>query len=88
MHVFNHMVLTSQCPEQPSLLLLGDERGGVHLMWFLNPSKGLFKNPSKKENAPQRIFFPLSVVLCIELLNSISCFCRQLYHAILSNKQQ
>uniref|UniRef100_A0A8P4GJ23 Si:dkey-202c14.3 n=1 Tax=Dicentrarchus labrax TaxID=13489 RepID=A0A8P4GJ23_DICLA len=47
-----------QCPEQPSLLLLGDEKGGVHLMWFLNPSKGLFKNLSKKENGPQRIFFP------------------------------
>ncbi|XP_038592361.1 WD repeat-containing protein on Y chromosome isoform X3 [Micropterus salmoides] len=47
-----------QCPERPSLLLLGDEKGGVHLMWFLNPSKGLFKNPPKKENGPQRIFFP------------------------------
>ncbi|XP_070783771.1 cilia- and flagella-associated protein 337 [Enoplosus armatus] len=48
----------AQCPELPSLLLLGDERGGVHLMRFLNPSKGLFKNLSKKENGPQRIFFP------------------------------
>ncbi|KAI3365604.1 hypothetical protein L3Q82_010679, partial [Scortum barcoo] len=47
-----------QCPEQPSLLLLGDEKGGVHLMWFLNPSKGLFKRLSKKENGPHRIFFP------------------------------
>ncbi|KAK9529892.1 hypothetical protein VZT92_011441 [Zoarces viviparus] len=47
-----------QCPERPSLLLLGDEKGGVHLMWFLNPSKGLFKNVATKENDPQRIFFP------------------------------
>ncbi|KAM9336618.1 cilia- and flagella-associated protein 337 [Symphorus nematophorus] len=47
-----------QCPERPSLLLLGDEKGGVHLMWFLNPSKGLFKKPPRKENGPQRIFFP------------------------------
>ncbi|XP_032358041.1 WD repeat-containing protein 49 isoform X1 [Etheostoma spectabile] len=47
-----------QFPERPSLLLLGDEKGGVHLMWFLNPSKGLFKNPSKAENGPQRIYFP------------------------------
>ncbi|XP_037611582.1 WD repeat-containing protein 49 isoform X2 [Sebastes umbrosus] len=47
-----------QCPERPSLLILGDEKGGVHLMWFLDPSKGLFKNPSKAENGPQRIFFP------------------------------
>ncbi|XP_047464109.1 WD repeat-containing protein 49-like isoform X3 [Mugil cephalus] len=48
----------TQCPEQPPLLLLGDEKGGVHLLWFLNPSKGLFKNPSKKDKGPQRIFFP------------------------------
>ncbi|XP_022598764.1 WD repeat-containing protein on Y chromosome-like isoform X2 [Seriola dumerili] len=48
-----------QCPERSRpLLLLGDEKGGVHLMWFLNPSKGLFKNPSKKQNGPHRIFFP------------------------------
>ncbi|XP_075314367.1 cilia- and flagella-associated protein 337 [Odontesthes bonariensis] len=47
-----------QCPEQPPLLLMGDEKGGVHLMWFLNPSKGLFKNQSKKDREPRRIFFP------------------------------
>ncbi|XP_036936322.1 WD repeat-containing protein 49 isoform X3 [Acanthopagrus latus] len=47
-----------QSRERPSLLLLGDEKGGVHLMWFLNPFKGLFKNLSKKENSPQRIFVP------------------------------
>ncbi|XP_030610137.1 WD repeat-containing protein 49-like [Archocentrus centrarchus] len=44
--------------EQPPLLLLGDEKGGVHLMWFLNSSRGLFKKPSKREKGPQRIFFP------------------------------
>ncbi|XP_071319390.1 cilia- and flagella-associated protein 337 isoform X1 [Trachinotus anak] len=48
----------AECPDRPPLLLLGDEKGGVHLMWFLNPSKGLFKNPSKKQNGPHRIFFP------------------------------
>lgn len=48
-----------ECGEQPSLLLLGDEKGGVHLLWFLKPSRGLFKSPSKKENLPQRIFFPV-----------------------------
>ncbi|XP_039991300.1 WD repeat-containing protein on Y chromosome isoform X2 [Xiphias gladius] len=47
-----------QCPERSPLLLMGDEKGGVHLMDFLNPSKGLFKNPSKKQNGPHRIFFP------------------------------
>ncbi|XP_034070180.1 WD repeat-containing protein on Y chromosome isoform X1 [Gymnodraco acuticeps] len=48
----------AQSPEQPSLLLMGDDKGGVHLLWFLNPSKGLFKSPSKTESGPQRIFFP------------------------------
>ncbi|XP_020503835.2 cilia- and flagella-associated protein 337 [Labrus bergylta] len=47
-----------QRPEQPSLLLLGDEKGGVHLMRFLNPSGGLFKRPSRRGRGPQRIFFP------------------------------
>ncbi|KAM9837980.1 cilia- and flagella-associated protein 337 [Aulostomus maculatus] len=48
----------AQCPGCPPLLLMGDEKGGVHLLRFLNPSKGLFQIPSKKENSPQRIFFP------------------------------
>ncbi|KAG7226387.1 hypothetical protein INR49_013798 [Caranx melampygus] len=47
-----------QRPDNPPLLVLGDEKGGVHLMWFLKPSKGLFKNPSKQPNGPHRIFFP------------------------------
>ncbi|XP_041828940.1 WD repeat-containing protein 49 [Melanotaenia boesemani] len=47
-----------QCPDRPPLLLLGDDKGGVHLLWFLNTSKGLFKNPPKNKNGPQRIFFP------------------------------
>ncbi|XP_071402332.1 cilia- and flagella-associated protein 337 [Centroberyx affinis] len=46
-----------QSPEQPSLLLWGDDRGGVHLMRFLNPSKGLFENPFRKDKGPQRIYF-------------------------------
>lgn len=75
-HSLIYVVSPSQCPEQPSLLLLGDEKGGVHLMWFMNPSKGLFKNPSKRENGPQRIFFPVSLVLSIESLSSISGSCR------------
>uniref|UniRef100_A0A1A7ZAZ8 Si:dkey-202c14.3 n=1 Tax=Nothobranchius furzeri TaxID=105023 RepID=A0A1A7ZAZ8_NOTFU len=47
-----------QNPEEHPLLMLGDEQGGVHLLWFLNPLKGLFKSPPRKENGPQRIFFP------------------------------
>lgn len=56
-------------------------------MWFLNPSKGLFKNPSKKENGPQRIFFPVSSALSIELLSSIYGSCRQMCPAGSSSKQ-
>ncbi|CAJ1080773.1 WD repeat-containing protein 49 [Xyrichtys novacula] len=44
--------------EQPSLLLLGDEKGGIHLMRFLSPPKGLFKSRYKREKHPQRIFLP------------------------------
>ncbi|KAM9425879.1 cilia- and flagella-associated protein 337-like [Pholidichthys leucotaenia] len=58
-------VLTALCywhdapsSEQPPLLLMGDEKGGVHFLRFLNPSQGLFRNPSKKDSDPQRIYFP------------------------------
>jgi len=71
-----------KCPEQPPLLLLGDEKGGVHLMWFLNPSKGLFKNQSKKDSEPRRIFFPVGSISCSSLFvgGNVSfwmgmCFC-------------
>lgn len=53
-----------ECGEQPSLLLLGDEKGGVYILQFLKPTKGLFKSPSKKENLPQRIFFPVCPAFC------------------------
>ncbi|XP_036073071.1 WD repeat-containing protein 49 isoform X2 [Oryzias melastigma] len=61
-HLFGfHCALTAVCfgfdSQRPPLLLLGDERGGVHLMWFLNVSKGLFKKASKKEKGPRRILF-------------------------------
>ncbi|XP_024913730.1 WD repeat-containing protein 49 isoform X3 [Cynoglossus semilaevis] len=48
----------AQCPDRPPLLMLGDEKGGVHLMWFLYSSKGLFVKTSKKQNSCQRHFFP------------------------------
>uniref|UniRef100_A0A8C6THN1 Si:dkey-202c14.3 n=1 Tax=Neogobius melanostomus TaxID=47308 RepID=A0A8C6THN1_9GOBI len=47
-----------QYPFKPSLLLVGDEMGGVHVLQFLNPTRGLFKNVtiSKKEHGLQRIY--------------------------------
>ncbi|CAG04417.1 unnamed protein product [Tetraodon nigroviridis] len=48
----------AQSPDQPSLLLLGDEKGGIHLIRFLNPSKGLFKNSPERDRGRMRIFLP------------------------------
>ncbi|XP_029934265.1 WD repeat-containing protein on Y chromosome-like [Myripristis murdjan] len=47
-----------QSPDQPSLLIWGDEKGGVNIMRFLNPSKGLFESSLRRDNNMQRIFFP------------------------------
>ena len=47
----------AQNPFEPSLLLVGDEAGGVHVLRFLNPRKCLFKNTAKKERSFQRIYF-------------------------------
>ncbi|KAG7256741.1 hypothetical protein CRUP_007368 [Coryphaenoides rupestris] len=41
-----------------SLLLWGDDKGGVNLMWFLNPSKGLFEGLPSEKVQPQRIYMP------------------------------
>lgn len=53
-----------QSPDQPSLLFLGDEKGGIHLLRFLNPSKGLFKDSPKKELL--RIFLPVGLTWSVE----------------------
>ncbi|KAJ0060181.1 hypothetical protein NL108_004028, partial [Boleophthalmus pectinirostris] len=43
-------------PFEPSMLLIGDEMGGIHVLQFLNPTKRLFNNMTKKENCLQRIY--------------------------------
>lgn len=53
-----------ECVEQRSLLLLGDKKGGVHILRFLKPTKGLFKSASKKGNLPQRNLLPSVPRLC------------------------
>ncbi|CAL8300729.1 unnamed protein product [Lota lota] len=60
-----HNVPTALCywydkksPGRRSLLLWGDDKGGVNLMWFLNPSKGLFENLLSDGPVPQRIYMP------------------------------
>lgn len=61
-----------QSPDQPSLLLLGYEKGGIHVIKFLNPSKGLFKNYPEKEHRQRRIFLPVSLVPSVDDPNSYS----------------
>ncbi|XP_067403406.1 cilia- and flagella-associated protein 337-like [Emydura macquarii macquarii] len=39
-----------------SLLLWGDDRGGVHLFWLLRPHSGIFEKPFTDHAGPQRIF--------------------------------
>ena len=66
------LCLSSQSPGQRSLLLWGDDKGGVNLMWFLNPSKGLFENQPGEDPAPQRIYMPVcSLALSLSPINSI-----------------
>lgn len=47
-------------------------------MWFLNPSKGLFKKSSEKDKRPHRIFFPVSSVSWLPSISrkqSTNTFC-------------
>ncbi|XP_045580316.1 WD repeat-containing protein on Y chromosome [Salmo salar] len=43
-------------PGGRSLLLWGDEKGGIHLLWFLQLHNGLFESPFTEDNVPQRIY--------------------------------
>ncbi|XP_035261110.1 WD repeat-containing protein on Y chromosome isoform X4 [Anguilla anguilla] len=46
----------TKSPGNRSVLLWGDDEGGVSLMWFLDPQTGLFEMPFSNENGPRRIF--------------------------------
>ncbi|KAJ3607328.1 hypothetical protein NHX12_024380 [Muraenolepis orangiensis] len=48
----------AKSPERRSLLLWGDDKGGVNLMCFLDPSKGLFDNLLSEDHRPRRIYMP------------------------------
>ncbi|XP_068118293.1 cilia- and flagella-associated protein 337-like [Hyperolius riggenbachi] len=39
----------------PSLLLWGDEKGGVNLLWLLKPNYGLFEKPFTQQAVPYKI---------------------------------
>lgn len=42
------------------MLMWGDESGSVNLLWFLQPSKGLFETKFTKQTASVPIFMPVS----------------------------
>ncbi|XP_074870744.1 cilia- and flagella-associated protein 337-like [Carettochelys insculpta] len=39
-----------------SLLLWGDDGGGVHLLWLLHPHLGIFEKPFTEQSGPQKVF--------------------------------
>ncbi|XP_019371875.1 PREDICTED: WD repeat-containing protein on Y chromosome-like isoform X1 [Gavialis gangeticus] len=41
-----------------SLLLWGDDQGGVNLLWLLRPRAGMFEKPFRDGSGPRRIFMP------------------------------
>nr|XP_055031792.1 WD repeat-containing protein on Y chromosome isoform X2 [Misgurnus anguillicaudatus] len=47
-----------EAPGEKCMLMWGDEKGSVNLLWFLQPFKGLFMNPFTKKTAPAHIFMP------------------------------
>ncbi|KAM8889111.1 cilia- and flagella-associated protein 337 [Synchiropus picturatus] len=60
-----HNVLSTLCywydsknPDNPSLLLMGDVEGGVHLMKLLHPSEGVFNIINAKVSQSEGIYFP------------------------------
>ncbi|XP_076155259.1 cilia- and flagella-associated protein 337 [Alosa pseudoharengus] len=57
--------VTSMCywydtksPTDRSVLMWGDEKGFVHLLWFLKPLKGLFEIPFSNQKGPHRLYLP------------------------------
>lgn len=49
----------SQSLGSRSLLLWGDDHGGVNLLWLLRPRAGVFEKPFGDGSGPQRIFMPV-----------------------------
>ncbi|XP_062382929.1 WD repeat-containing protein on Y chromosome [Sardina pilchardus] len=66
LHLFGlSNAVTSMCywydtksPADRSVLLWGDEKGFVHLLWFLQPLKGLFEIPFSNQKGPHRLYLP------------------------------
>ncbi len=55
--------LCLQAPGEKCVLMWGDDRGSVNLLWFLQPFKGLFEMPFTNQTGPVQIFMPVSVFI-------------------------
>ncbi|XP_073670873.1 cilia- and flagella-associated protein 337 [Paramisgurnus dabryanus] len=47
-----------EAPGEKCMLMWGDEKGSVNVLWFLHPFKGLFMNPFTNKTAPAHVFMP------------------------------
>ncbi|XP_076856909.1 cilia- and flagella-associated protein 337 isoform X2 [Brachyhypopomus gauderio] len=47
-----------KAPGERCVLIWGDEKGSVNLLWFLQPHKGLFETPFSDQSGPKLVFFP------------------------------
>ncbi|XP_043086882.1 WD repeat-containing protein 49 isoform X2 [Puntigrus tetrazona] len=48
----------TEAPGEKCVLMWGDDRGSVNLLWFLQPFKGLFEMPFTDQTGPVQIFMP------------------------------
>ncbi|XP_067224900.1 cilia- and flagella-associated protein 337 [Chanodichthys erythropterus] len=48
----------TEAPGEKCVLMWGDEKGSVNLLWFLQPFKGLFEMPFTDQSGPLQIFMP------------------------------
>lgn len=48
----------TEAPGEKCVLMWGDEKGSVNLLWFLQPFKGLFEMPFTNQTGPLQIFMP------------------------------
>ncbi|XP_058648872.1 WD repeat-containing protein on Y chromosome isoform X3 [Onychostoma macrolepis] len=58
-----------EAPGEKCVLMWGDDRGSVNLLWFLQPFKGLFEMPFTNQTGPVQIFMPVSVCIFIALVS-------------------
>ncbi|XP_067286401.1 cilia- and flagella-associated protein 337 isoform X4 [Pseudorasbora parva] len=48
----------TEAPGEKCVLMWGDDKGSVNLLWFLQPFKGLFEMPFTNQTGPFQIFMP------------------------------